>query len=344
MDSYLNINQAGETVLTVPTSALRTIQTVPRRISKPLGVITVHGLLAAELSMDDSQLRAPWRAILPTLDDFAETMPLMWHSSLHSLLPPAALSLLENQKRKISVDWSAVSASFPDLSYDVYLYNWLLVSTRTFYYTSPKIKMKKPISRDDCLALSPFADLFNHADIGCKVTFSPPGYQISTDRDIEKGEEVYISYGNHSNDFLLAEYGFTLAENRWDRIYLDDILLPLFSEDQKQSLADEGFLGKFVLDRETVCYRTRVALRLLCMPANKWRVLVANGLEEKDKHQVTVDGILQNALKLHLEHVDRYIKKVEALKFGLASQRETLSTRWKQIRLLLTTCIDRIES
>ena len=327
----------------MPISVLRTVQTVPRSISKPVGVITVQGLLAAELSMDDSEDRAPWRAILPTKHDFAESMPLMWHTSLQALLPPAALLLLNNQKSKIAMDWSAVSAGFPDLSYDLYLYNWLIVSTRTFFYTSPKIKTKKPINHDDCLALSPFADLLNHADVGCKVTFSPSGYNISADRDIDKGEEICISYGNHSNDFLLVEYGFTLMENRWDEVRLDDILLPLFSEDQKQKLEEENFLGKFVLDTEAVCYRTQVSLRLLCMPANRWQVLVTKGVEEKDKYQVTVDAILQNALKLYLKSIDKQIRRVEVLGFGLDSQRRTLITRWKQLRLLLTTSIDRME-
>lgn len=344
MSTHLTVKQAGETLLTVPISALRTAQTVPRSISKPIGVITVQGLLAAELCMDDSEVRAPWRAILPTKHDFAETMPFMWHTSLQALLPPAALLLLNNQKTKITLDWSTVSASFPDLSYDLFLYNWLIVGTRTFYYISSRNKIKKPINRDDCLALSPFADLFNHADLGCEVTFSPSGYKISAHRDIEKGEEICISYGSHSNDFLLVEYGFTLAENRWDEICLDDILLPLFSEDQKQKLEEESFLGKFVLDREAVCYRTQVSLRLLCMPANRWQVLVTNGVEEKDEYQVTVDGILRNALKLHLKSVDRQIQQIEMLDFGLDSQRRTLSVRWKQLRLLLVTSIERIES
>ena len=178
--------------------------------------------------MDTSEGRALWRAVLPTKEDFEESMPLMWHPLLQTLLPPASLSLLENQKKKLSLDWTTVSTAFPTLSYDHYLYNWLIVNTRTFYFTSRKIKTKNPLNRDDCMALIPFADYFNHADVGSVVTFSPSGYKICTDRQIEKGEEIYISYGNHSNDFLLAEYGFILDENKWDEISLDELILPLF--------------------------------------------------------------------------------------------------------------------
>ncbi len=294
--------------------------------------------------MDTSAVRAPWRAVILTKEDFGESMPLLWHPLLQALLPPASLSLVENQKKKIPSDWTTVSRAFPTLSYNLYLYNWLIVNTRTFYYTSPKIKTKKPLNRDDCLALIPFADYFNHADAGCEVTYSPSGYKICTDRQIDKGEEIYISYGNHSNDFLLAEYGFILAENKWDEISLDEVILPLFSDEQKHLLKEAGFLGNFVLDRETVCYRMQLALRLLCMTSNRWQRLVANGLGDEDKHQVAVDEILLKALTTYLDSVHERLGQVKALHCGLPSQRDTLSRRWNQIRLLLTTAISRIES
>ena len=251
---------------------------------------------------------------------------------------------IRKPKKKLSLDWTTVSAAFPTLSYDLYLYNWHIVNTRTFYYTSPNIKTEKPVHRDDCLAFVPFADYFNHADVGCKVTFSPFLYQICTDRQIEKGEEVYISYGNHSNDFLLAEYGFILDENKWDEIFLDEVILPLFSEDQKLKLKEAGFLGKFALERGTMCYRTQVALSLLCMPLNRWQLLLTDGLEDEDQYQVAVNKIWLSALNAYLDHVHERLKQVEALNCGLPSQRDTLSRRWKQIRLLLTIAISRIES
>jgi hypothetical protein len=108
------------------------------------------------------------------------------------------------------------------------------------------------------------------------------------------------SYGNHSNDFLLAEYGFILDENKWGEISLDEVILPLFSEEQKHKLKEAGFLGNFILDRETVCYRTQIALRLLCMPPDRWERLVANSLEDGDKHQVAVNNIWLTALNAHL--------------------------------------------
>ncbi|KAH8812585.1 hypothetical protein F5884DRAFT_785858 [Xylogone sp. PMI_703] len=334
----------GDTLLTAPVSVLRTILTVPKNISKPLGNISVHGLLATELAMDESDAHALWRAVLPSRADIEESIPYMWHESLQALLPPEALSLVENQKRKLSADWPSISKSFPDLLYDRYLYNYFLVGTRTFYFTSPKIKTKRKLTHDDCLALIPLADNFNHADVGCEVTYSPSGYQICAERNIKKGEEVFISYGNHSNDFLLAEYGFILEENKWDEIHLDEVILPLFSEEQKLDLKQANFLGKYVLSKETVCYRTQVALRLLCMSSNKWQRLVTLGLADSDEHQAAVNEILLKALKAYLDIVDEKIKHIGDVQYGLDSQKEVLDRRWKQIYLLLTLGIKRIES
>jgi hypothetical protein len=335
--------QAGEEILRAAPSALRTELTVPKNTSRPLRTISVNGLLATELALDSSDLHSPWRTALPSATDFQESMPFLWHPSLQALLPPGSLSILEKQKKKISSDWTSAAAAFPSLSYDTFVYHWLLVSTRTFFFTSPKIK-RKPLVRDDCLALIPLADLFNHADVGCDVAFSPAGYSITAHLAIEAGEEVCISYGNHSNDFLLVEYGFMLSDgNQWDQIPLDDVICPLLSAQQRVCLEEEGFWAKYVLDAETVCYRTQVALRLLCLPVSRWRRGLASGFEGEGKSQKDADGILLGVARPWRGVVEEKIKTVEGLDVGLESQRATLIRRWRQIHKLLSDAISRIE-
>lgn len=339
--------QIGDIVLTAPISALRITQTVPKNISTAIGTISVNGLLAAEFALDTSEIRSPWQTVLPTKDNFEESIPFLWHPSLQALLPPGATTLLESQGKKIVSDWTAVSKAFPDLSFDHYVYNWFLVSTRTFYYTPPK--PKKKLHRDDCLALIPLADNFNHADVGCEVTYSATGYQIIADRRYMKGEEMYISYGDHNNDFLLAEYGFVLEENKWDSICLDELLLPLFSEAQKQELKDAGFYGKFILDEHRICYRTQVAIRLLRMPVGQWQRLVANGLDENNKYQEGIaDGVLLGVLTKYKDSVAEKLEQVKVLDCGFKcpreSQREMLTRRWQQIQRLLDAALERIDN
>lgn len=83
---------------------------------------------------------------------------------------------------------------------------------------------------------------------------------------IEIGEEIFVSYGNHSNDFLLVECakqsitcmflisyiftnltfqdGFILEENRWDSLPIDDLVLHhLIYKPARKQLENAGYLG-----------------------------------------------------------------------------------------------------
>jgi len=262
-------------------------------------------------------------------------MPLMWDTRLQALLPSRAASLLAGQESKLLLDWPTVHKAFPSIKYADYLYAWLLVNTRTFHFTSSNSKIPTPTNPDDCMALNPFADYFNHTDAsGCTVDLTSTGYAIIADRVIEEGEEVYISYGCHSNDFLLAEYGFILDENRWDEVSLDSFILPLLSEKHKEQLKEIGFLGKYVVDLDDICYRTQVALRVLCLPTRKWQRFL-NGFDEGRQELEAVEQTLEKVIQSHLQQVDVHLKRLDSLDCGLPSQRETLKRRWQQIRILL---------
>lgn len=163
--------------------------------------MTVHGLLASFLAFRGSVERvyAPWAATWPTVSDFRESMPLCWpqqgKTALTSALldetmvteesvlpmPPAVecsqvrepgpesesrktCGFLQVQRRKLQADWKLVSTVFSDASFEKYLYYWLLVNTRSFYYEVPNVKTQP--SREDRIALCPWIDLFNHNDSG----------------------------------------------------------------------------------------------------------------------------------------------------------------------------------
>jgi hypothetical protein len=249
-------------------------------------------------------------------------------------------ALLSNQEKKFAQDWAAVSAAFPSLSKDRYLYSWLLVNTRTFYYTAP-ITPKRPRPKDpnECMALNPFADYFNHACTGCVVEFSPAGFEITANRVCEVGEEIYISYGKHSNDFLLAEYGFIMDENECDEVCLDELLLQEMTKEQKEMVKDAGFLGNYALDHEGVCYRTQVALRALCVPGRRWQRFVT-GEDDGEKDQPKADELLSKLLKQsELTALDTIDKLSPFLNTEDEYQAETLIRRWKQILHLVRAAI-----
>lgn len=125
------------------------------------------------------------------------------------------MALLEKQHQKYAVDWSEAHKAFPGIAEDDFMHKWCLVNTRTFYYV--KEGTARPKKTDDCMAMVPFADMFNHTRRGgCHVTFDRKGCTILADKAYAIGEELFISYGDHSNDFLLVEYGFVLDDGRWE--------------------------------------------------------------------------------------------------------------------------------
>ncbi len=92
--------------------------------------------------------------------------------------------LLADQQEKFTRDWTRVSTIIPGADKERYLYNWLIVNTRTFYHEIPGRKKKKKIAREDCMALVPFADYFNHADEGVGKYSSPFPTGCDAEREI----------------------------------------------------------------------------------------------------------------------------------------------------------------
>lgn len=203
------------------------------------------------------------------------------------------------------------------------------------------------------MALQPVADLFNHTDAGgCRVSYHhSDSYSFRTWRAHEKGEEVHISYGSHNNDFLLVEYGFVLAQNAWDEVCLDEAVLPSLSVAQQEELEDVGFLGNYVVDKDTVCHRTQVAVRLLLTNAylgmEEWRRFV-KGLDDGEKSQRRVDRALAPLLERYAsDEIEDRIEELKGLQFESSldeSRRNMLLRRWEQIAALISGTVDRLKS
>ncbi|MCJ1421570.1 hypothetical protein MMC32_007934 [Xylographa parallela] len=334
--------KAGETILTVPTEALRSLDTIPKSISRELPPdISLHALLAANLALDETTKFASWKSVLPTWADFEATTPFMWSEQLQSLLPKPAKDLLQKQQAKFQQEWDIVAKTYRDMPRQEYLYAWFIVNTRTFYYETPRMET---FPHNDKLALLPVADLLNHADSGCQVSFTPESFTIVADRAYRASEEVYISYGGHSNDFLLAEYGFVLAQNRWDEVCLDDVIMPNLNMTQKAELEDIGFLGKYMLDAETAgCHRTQVVLRLLCCTSAEWHRFV-DAEDDGESSQGEVDALLLQLLDSFLQTIEKTLEDIEKLNVGQVTQRELLSERWKQIQSMIAETVKRLKN
>ncbi|PWY90273.1 ribosomal N-lysine methyltransferase [Aspergillus sclerotioniger CBS 115572] len=227
----------------------------------------------------------PWRKVWPSFDEFEDSMPVLWpehlrvsnssygasssspsSSSKKVLLPPSISgewnsfskepvgadydtryqNLLSQQETRLQDAWAHVVTVYPDTQWKTFAYYWCIINSRSFYYVSPG--KDEPEDWNDAIGMVPFADYFNHDDeADCDVTFDGKKYTFRATRRYEKDEEIFMSYGSHSNDFLLVEYGFFLPTNPSDTIYLDDIIFQDLTTAQKKELAAQEIFGNYTL-------------------------------------------------------------------------------------------------
>ncbi|KAG5921288.1 hypothetical protein E4U42_005913 [Claviceps africana] len=336
--------EANQVVLTVPTTLLRSLGNTPKPILGQLKGATVHAILATALCLDETPEFALWKAVFPTQQDVAASMPLSWPPDLQALLPAAAKALLDKQSAKFARDWALVSAAYPGLARDAFLYAWHLINSRTFYHTTRRTQTRRP--REDHMVLQPVADLFNHAPDGplCHVSFDEDRFTITAGGPCRRGDELFIRYGPHSNDFLLVEYGFILPGrlNRWDEMALDPYLCPLFTPRQRRTLEEAGFWGRYMLDSETACYRTHTALRLLCLSEPQWTA-VLDGRRDEDEDAEAVAGELGRVLRSC--ETDVRSKLVELHRCAAAEEEtaDRLRQRWLQMKELVVASMARLQ-
>ncbi|KAJ2060441.1 hypothetical protein GGI17_003728 [Coemansia sp. S146] len=158
-------------------------------------------------------------------------------------LPHSLRQRVSEQQSRLFGDWShtrassVVSRSRPVSNWRLYVWSWLVVSTRcihlgrrpgsTCHVNSTDTSSSTgahSIGSQDSITLAPMLDLLNHsehASISTLFDTDRREFVIKTNRPFKAGQEVFISYGPHDNLFLLAEYGFVLGQNPYQHLELD---------------------------------------------------------------------------------------------------------------------------
>ncbi|ETS73124.1 hypothetical protein PFICI_15069 [Pestalotiopsis fici W106-1] len=257
------------------------------------------------------------------------------------MLPRPTLTLVNEQKARIQGQWVVVAERFPTLGYEEYLRSWLIMNTRTFYHSTPETESYEWVER---IGLLPVADLLNHAERGCKVLYTDTEYTITTDRVYNAGDEICNSYGEHTNDFLLGEYGFILLTNCWDEICVDDAILPQLSQVQKSNLEKENLTKGFKIGNDRApCDRTRRAMQILCR--KKGDNLKTNRKENNENYlEPEHSALLAAYLEGYMATIDKTMDGIEEMKNVERGQKELLLQRWRQIRTAVSEATDQLEN
>ncbi|XP_025933377.1 SET domain-containing protein 4 isoform X3 [Apteryx rowi] len=287
--------QAGELVISLPEKCLLTTGTV---LSSCLGeyitkwkppvspLIALCTFLIAEKHAGEQSLWKPYLDVLPK----TYTCPVCLEEDVVSLLPEPLRKKAQEQRTMVHELYVSSKAFFSSLqplfaentetifNYSALEWAWCTVNTRTVYM---KHSQRECFSLEpDVYALAPYLDLLNHSpNVQVKAAFNEQirSYEIRTDSQCKKYEEVFICYGPHDNQRLLLEYGFVAVDNPHSSVYvssgwicrLKDTLLRYFSplDNQKNAklsiLKNHDFLENLTFGWDGPSWRLLTALKLL---------------------------------------------------------------------------------
>lgn len=242
--------RCGESAVTIPSNLLatseRVLQTSPRlqqvikRLEEKNGkqqagatLLSIESermvlrlFLLVEMFAPDSQsFWKPYIDILPTLDEIRK-YHLLFNTEEAALkytgIGKAVLAKRAALEREFgTLQLWELGGSFSSLSLDMWIWADVTFWSRVVSLKSSQEdgcddsekEKKKKIGAD--MVLVPFFDLANHSlspNIRWQLT-ADGAMQLVTTRDVDDGDELFLSYGNKSNQELLFLHGFTVQNN-----------------------------------------------------------------------------------------------------------------------------------
>ncbi|KFO80765.1 SET domain-containing protein 4, partial [Cuculus canorus] len=350
--------QVRDLIISLPEKCLLTTATV---LSSCLGeyimkwkppvspLIALCTFLIAEKHAGEKSLWKPYLDVLPK----TYTCPVYLEHDVVSLFPePLRKKALEQRTMVHELYMSSkdfffsLQPLFAENTETIFNYSalewaWCTVNTRTIYV---KHSQRECFSLEpDVYALAPYLDLLNHSpNVQVKGAFNEQtrSYEIRTNSQCKKYEEVFICYGPHDNQRLLLEYGFVAMNNPHSSVYVSsDTLLKYFPPVDKQRnakisiLKDHDFLENLTFGWDGPSWRLLTALKLLSLGTDEFtcwkRTLLGGVISARNEQQTltitakichflieeTQHVLLQiSQLKRNRENLGKHLALVEALR------------------------------
>ena len=170
----------------------------------------------------DKGNQSKWKFYTDFLPSSYNSFPTFYGEKEYELLKGTQfLELLDNKNKNIKKDYDALITEIP--GYSKYEFNYFkkmrqVVGSRVFGVH---------INKTSNTIIAPFADLLNHKSFShtyWNYDDNSTSFFIKGTSDIQKGNEVFDSYGPKTNRMFLLYYGFTFENNTNNRFRIDLIL------------------------------------------------------------------------------------------------------------------------
>lgn len=282
----------------------------------------------------------PFIDMLPEVDELGLS-PLVWTmerdpeaSQLSALLPRSAQKHAKSVYARFSKDMEVVSSLLLTTSFftvERYLWAWMCINSRCLYLEVPLGK-----STNDNFTMAPYIDFLNHlCDDQCGIKKDSSGFYVYTSTPYQVNEELFFSYGPHSNEFLLCEYGFVLQENNWNFIDISEYITPLLQTQHADFLKAKGYYSDYTVNRDGMSFRTEIALAALqeSAPESSRRLDgLINGLIQGSAYEEKSKTLLREVLK-RLARVST--EKLQSAKEGDSPRKKAI---WRLHEDILEIC------
>nr|XP_009665875.1 PREDICTED: SET domain-containing protein 4 isoform X3 [Struthio camelus australis] len=225
-------------------------------------------------------------------------------------------------------------------NYSALEWAWCTINTRTVYM---KHSQKACFSLEpDVYALAPYLDLLNHSpNVQVEAAFNEQTkrYEIRTDSQCKKYEEVFICYGPHDNQRLLLEYGFVAVDNPHSSVYVSsDTLLRYFPplDSQRNAklsiLKDHDFLENLTFGWDGPSWRLLTALKLLSLGEDEFtcwkRALLGDVISARNEERAL--NVAENICLFLIEETQQALLQISQLK----RDKENLKTNLALVEIL----------
>lgn len=257
----------------------------------------------------------PFIEMLPEIGEL-DLAPIVWKildvpnaDLLFRMLPRSARKHTEQVIGRFEKDFSVVLdiMEASRLTRRDFLWAWMCINSRCLYMNIPQGK-----DSSDNFTMAPYVDFLNHLnDDQCGIKIDNTGFHVVTSSAYSPGDELYFSYGPHSNEFLLCEYGFALPQNKWNYVDVSDFILPLLRPKQVDYLKSCDYYGEYTVNELGMSFRTEIALATLQesepLESRKLKALVG-GLADGSLYEKKSQTLLTKILEKLLHDADRKVE------------------------------------
>jgi len=218
--------QPDELILYVPhhqvmTSAVAMESGIGKQmVDQGLELRSKHSYLAAYLLQERAKGKESyWYPYIQSLPKTYANMPIFFKPDLLRLLKGSfTLDKISDRLESLRAEYNNICQHVPDMrqfTHEEFVWARMAVITRIFGL------MIKGVKTD---GLVPYADMLNHKrprehnETDTRWTFDDTmnGFTITALREINRGEQVYDSYGRKCNSRFFVNYGFALEDNEED--------------------------------------------------------------------------------------------------------------------------------